>query len=98
MLACNRFKGHHTAENIRDEEMVSSCEIGHIITTNVTDNASTKIKAFNFSLPGYVENVCQTSPDYDESDYTNLEPVDTNQSTDFECFPQHSACYAHNVL
>ena len=75
--------------------MVSSCEIGHNIATNVRDNASTKIKAFNFSLPGDVENVYQTSPDDDESNYTNLETVDTNQSTDFECFLQHTACYEH---
>lgn len=40
-------------------------------------------KAFNFSLPGYVEDVYQTSPDDDVSDDTDLEPVDTNQSTYF---------------
>jgi hypothetical protein len=85
MLACKRFKGRHTAENIRHEyeEMVSSYEIGHKITTIVTDNASNMIKDFNFSLPGYVEDVYQTSPDDDVSDDTDLEPVDTNQSTYF---------------
>jgi len=54
-------------------------------------------KAFNFSLPGYIEDVYQTSSDDDVSDDTDLEPVDTNQSTYFECLPQHSACYAHTL-
>jgi hypothetical protein len=85
MLACKRFKGRHTAENIRHEyeEMVSSYEIGNKITTIVTDNASNMTKAFNFSLPGYIEEVYQTSPDDDVSDDTDLEPADTNQSTYF---------------
>jgi hypothetical protein len=30
-------------------------------------------------------NVCQTSPDDDARDDTDLEDVDTNQNTDFEC-------------
>ena len=85
MLACKRFKGRHTAENIRHEyeEMISSYEIGHKITTIVTDNASNMTKDFNFSLPDYVEDVYQTSPDDDVSDDTDLEPVETNQSTYF---------------
>ena len=65
MVACKNVKGRHTAENISHvyEEMVSSYEIGYKITTILTDNASNMTKAFNFSLPGYVENVYKTSPD-----------------------------------
>ena len=61
MVACKNVKGRHTAENIRHvyEEMVSSYEVGHKITTILTDNASNMTKAFNFSLPGYVEDVYQ---------------------------------------
>jgi len=85
MFACKRLKGRHTAENIGDEKMVSAYETGHKITTNVTDNASTMSKTFYFSVPSYADDVCQTSPDDDASDDTDLEDVDTNQNTDFEC-------------
>jgi len=82
MLACKNFNGRHTAANIRHvyEEMVSSYVIGHKIKTILTDNASNMTKAFNFSLPGYVENVYKTSPDDDASDDTDLEPVGTSST------------------
>lgn len=81
MLACKNFNGRHTAENIRHvyEEMVSSYEIGHKITI-LTDNASNMTKAFNFSLPGYVESVNKTSPGDDPNDDTDLEPVGTSST------------------
>lgn len=97
MFACKRLKGRHTAENIGDEKMVSAYETGHKITTNVTDNASTMSKTFYFSVPSYADDVCQTSPDDDASDDTDLEDVDTNQNTDFERWPQHSACYVYTL-
>lgn len=40
---------------------------------------------FYFSVPRYADDVCQTSPDDDARDDTDLEDVDTNQNTDFEC-------------
>ena len=48
MLACKRFTGRHTAENIRQqyEETVASFDIAEKITNIVTDNASNMTKAF----------------------------------------------------
>ena len=55
MLACKRFTGRHTAENIRQqyEETVASFDIAEKITNIVTDNASNMTKAFVFDLPGF---------------------------------------------
>ena len=52
MLACKRFKGSHTAENIHQqyEESVSMFDIASKITNIVTDNASNRTKAFNFDF------------------------------------------------
>ena len=55
MLACKRFNGHHTADNIvtqYEDKIINfgiCSKFGHIIT----DSASNMVKAF--SLPGYDE-------------------------------------------
>ena len=57
MIACKRFKGRHTADNIRleYEESLSAYDISDKIMTIVTDNASNMVKAFDLQLPGYVK-------------------------------------------
>jgi len=53
MLACRRFKGHHTTDNIvaQFEEIVSNFEITTKVTHVNTENVSSMAKAFK--LPGY---------------------------------------------
>ena len=98
MLACKRFKGRHTAENIRHEyeETVSAFEISHKITAIVTDNASNMIKAFDFSLPGYEDDNTSAEDDSDDEN-ADIESVDTTNTNEFECLPHHTACYAHTL-
>lgn len=52
MLACRRFKGRHTGENILHEyeEIISNFEINKKIFCIISDNATNMIKAFNSVL------------------------------------------------
>ena len=51
MIECQRFRGHHTAENIWHyySEPIASHGISEKIVTTVTDNASNVVK-----LPGFL--------------------------------------------
>ncbi|CAC5386803.1 unnamed protein product [Mytilus coruscus] len=57
MIACKRFKGRHTAENILHEyeECITSFNINDKMFCVISDNASNMVKAFSFSVPGYTE-------------------------------------------
>ena len=102
MIACKRFKGRHSAENIRleYEEAISAYEISEKIMTIVTDNASNMTRAFDLSLPGYVtekeankdddSDVEDDSPDSSEENSSHEDPLT-------ECLPTHSRCYAHSL-
>ena len=92
MIACKRFKGRHTAENIRleYEETVSSYEISEKIMTVVTDNASNMTKAFDFSLPGY------TTDKDDESDSDDEDLADPSEDATSSEGPL-TRCYAHSL-
>lgn len=95
MLACKRFKGRHTAENIllEYEECINSFDISDKIFCVISDNASNMVKAFDFPMPGYIE--C------DDQEQSLDEAMDDSNDTDdnkFEYpFPQHKRCYAHSL-
>ena len=75
MLACHRFRGRHTADNILQqyENTMAHFDISNQISHIVTDSASNMLKAF--SLPGFVDTDDQ---DPDESDHaTDDDPSDT---------------------
>ena len=71
MIACKRFKGRQTAENIRleYEEVISAYAISEIMTI-VTDNASnmTKVFEFDLSLSGYA-----TEKEANKDDHSDFE-------------------------
>ena len=110
MLACKRFKGRHTAENVVSnyEEVLSDYEIGNKISHVITDNASNMIKAF--SLPGYKQSSPASSEatesfegsfssdsdsdEENEADATNLIAAD---NSDFAFLPKHHGCFAHSL-
>ena len=97
MLACKRFTGRHTAENIRQqyEETVASFDIGEKITNIVTDNASNMTKAFVFDLPGFDSAVELESDDDGDTDDDNTQPEDSC----YELLPtiERDACFAHTI-
>ena len=102
MIACKRFKGRHSAENIRleYEEAISAYEISEKIMTIVTDNASNMTRAFDLSLPGYVTEK-EANKD-DDSDVEDDSPDSSEESSSHEdplteCLPTHSRCYAHSL-
>ena len=68
MLACRRFTGRHTADNIsvQYEEVVNKFNIADKVTHVVSDNASNVVKAFK--LPGYNANYSY-SDDTSEQQY-----------------------------
>ncbi|CAC5410303.1 unnamed protein product [Mytilus coruscus] len=84
MIACKRFKGRHTAENILHEECITSFDINDKIFCVISDNASNLVKAFNFSVPGYTED--NVDGDFEQGTIETENP-----------FPQHKRCYAHSL-
>lgn len=67
MVACKRFKGRHTAENIYEmyEDILSKYNLGSGISTIITDNAANIVKAF--TLPGLdIDCVDSDLPDDDQ--------------------------------
>lgn len=55
MIACNKFKGKHTSENIGHyyEETLASFNLANKVSCVVTDNASNMLKTFEMPIPGY---------------------------------------------
>ena len=102
MLQCKRFKGKHSAENIRHEyeETLATYDISNKICSIITDNASNMMKAFNFTLPGYEpegklkENVESEASD---SEYKDEVDIHSTEVDSFECLPNHIPCYAHTL-
>jgi len=91
MIACKRFKGRHTAENILHEyeECITSFDINDKIFCVISDNASNMVKAFNFPIPGYDDPNKQVDLNDDDLD---------EELTEIENpFPQHKRCYAHSL-
>ena len=100
MVCCSRFKGKHTADNIRHEyeEMVASFEIADKVSTIVSDNASNMVKAFKFGLPGFEGDKLQADEDSDKEvdEEDDLSELDEEEDP-FDHIPKHSRCYAHTL-
>ena len=97
MIACKRFKGRHTADNIRQEyeEIVSTYEISDKVITIVTDNASNMTKAFKFPLPGYVtEKETDADEDSDSDSEDSPDPSEDGASSQEDPL---TSVYPHTV-
>ena len=100
MIECQRFRGHHTAENIWHyySEAIASHGISEKIVTTVTDNASNVVKAFKF--PGFSKgNDDQPESELgseDEDSVDDVEPVDIEEAG-LEFLPEHDTCFAHTL-
>ena len=102
MLACKRFQGRHTADNIvaQYEETVNEFKISEKVTHVTSDNAANMVMAFN--LPGFKssdpdpqENDTALDSESDvESDFIELEEEENEL---FSYFAQHNGCFAHTI-
>ncbi|XP_042213373.1 zinc finger BED domain-containing protein 4-like isoform X2 [Homarus americanus] len=96
MLACRRFKGSHTSDNIYDmyQETVASYDVGSKVTTIITDNAANMVKTFTL-FPVEQLDEDEEDDEFDDNDCDILPPDDT---TKFECLPPNrSPCFAHTL-
>lgn len=93
MLACSRFRGRHTAENISQQvdETLACFDIAEKVTNIVTDNASNMIKAF--SLPGFETE--DTDKDFDED--CEMDEAEPQDITDDSVTTEHVPCFAHTL-
>jgi len=91
MLACTRFCGSHTADNIaqRVDETLTCFDITDRITHIITDNAANMLKAFDL-FPGSDGDI---SAESDSDDDDSLESVDITDDTT----TQHDSCFAHTL-
>ena len=101
MIACKRFKGKHSYDNIRHEyeEAMASFDVENKVTTVINDNASNMIKAFNFSIPGCDKSISTIAADCNDNDDKD-EQCDDTPAYDLlpeDCFPNHQRCYAHTL-
>ena len=96
MLACNRFRGSHTGEEIllHFKRIESDFEINGKVDNIVTDNGSNMLKAFRLlSL--------KNEDDHgDETDDDIIEAVDVDSELQAESGtvkPKHYPCFSHTV-
>ena len=99
VLACKRFNGRHTADNIVQEyeEIVQHFGISYKITNIVTDNASNMIAAF--ALPGFTSHHnSEKSSIEDGEDRDDLDAADDVDLELCDSLPaERNPCFAHTL-
>ena len=99
MLACRRFIGRHTTDNIAQyyHETVTSNKISSTIVTIVTDNASNEIKAV--SIPGFHDSTSlnEVGEDEEDEDDDNEMEICNIDDTTFLWSSEHDTCFAHTL-
>ncbi|KAG7166413.1 hypothetical protein Hamer_G005510, partial [Homarus americanus] len=78
MLACRRFKGSHTSDNIYDkyQETVAFYDVRSKVTTIITDNAANMVKAYTL-FPVEQLDEDEEDDEFDDNDCDILPPDDT---------------------
>ena len=98
VLACNRVRGRHTAENIHCwfEEVISGFDISEKVKHTITDSASNVKKAFTtVTFPGYEEDNDEDGDLSDEEDEDDFEPVSISSLGELSF--EHHACFSHTL-
>ncbi len=102
MIACKRFHGRHTGENINMlyEELLATYSIGHKVLSVVTDNASNMTRAFG--LPGFDSAAVMVDDSDDDSDSEDFSDGDDDDFHDpesaYEQLPiTHLSCFSHTL-
>ena len=96
MLACRRFPGSHTAENVLTvyQEIVADFSLEHKVSSIITDNAANMIKAF-VTLPG-TECLADDSASDEEDDATEQSSTPI-PSHNLNHLPHHIPCFLHTL-
>lgn len=99
MLACKRFSGRHTADNIiaQYEEVVNEFQISEKVAHVISDNAANMVKAFK--LPGYTSSPPESQEETDievDTDDTDSELTEPDNEL-FSYFTKHDGCFAHTI-
>ena len=103
MIACKRFIGRHTGDNIRHEfeEIISAFNLSNRIAYVTSDNASNMVKAFSFPLPGFKDStIVDDGDDDDEHNNDDDDELISAENEDLkveDLFPKHMRCYAHTL-
>jgi hypothetical protein len=92
LIACNRFKGRHTASNISKhfDIAIGRFDLDKHIDFVITDNASNMLAAFK--LPQYEE-----SGGEDRGDGEEEEMGEEPDPKLYENLPSHERCFAHSL-
>ena len=96
MLACKRFRGRHTAENIQEEyeDIIETFDLQGKVSGVNSDNASNMVKAF--ALPGM--EIFQLEEDSEEHDEEDGEHASVERDADvFRFIPVHFGCFCHTI-
>ena len=99
LLACQRFSGRHTAENIavHFKETVEQFNIAGNVSHIVTDNAATTKNAF-IGLPGCEHNDIDERESEEEEEEEEKYDEDGMDATGLiEYLSQHQSCFAHTL-
>lgn len=101
MLACRRFKGPHTSENIFElyQETVALYDVGSKVTTIVTDNAANMVKAFIlFPVEQFEDDDDGNDFGVDDCDTLPSDDTTPTKPTVYEYLPPNrSPCFAHTL-
>ncbi|KAK2156999.1 hypothetical protein LSH36_201g05082 [Paralvinella palmiformis] len=94
-LACVRFLGRHTTDNIQKhyEDTMAKYQISNKVSYNVTDSVSNMLKAFLLNLPGFVS-IPGDEQDYDDQNSLTDEEMDR---TALDHLPDRIPCFAHTL-
>ena len=96
MLACRRFEGIHTAENVLTnyEDIITQFNLQGKVGYIITDNAANMLKAF-VKLPGAELERGDDSESDEDEDQDFYIPVDSLEK--FYHIPQHISCFIHTL-
>ena len=94
MLACHRFKGSHTADNILAayQQVLATYNVEDKVAAVITDNAANMLKAF-ITLPGMYRDAVDNLDIEDEDD----DEYEMITSFDFDVVGEHISCFLHTL-
>ena len=97
MLACRRFEGSHTAENVLSnyQDIIKQFNLDGKVVYIITDNAANMLKAFVKFPDVEGDSGDSESDENDDEDEDVYMPVDSQDVLDY--LPKHISCFIHTL-